>query len=296
MASYQLMNTFMDRERMLQTRDKALERSANKNLSIVDAGIDDLWAQMQVDSRAPKSYFDYYYAGEDIRVYLAETSDHEEFGDLPIHGLGFNVSQEKMPVYGYWSYTYDAMLRGTRIISGTFILISKRPNYMKELLAVAARNRSENRHNLQDDYASPWRQDEENYERYWGRHLDASAIKQNGTEWSIHPPFSLVVVYGVQGTSVDVKNVNSFNAYSEDNALMYDHNQRLIEDGTRHSSRIILDACELVDVERSFAPGQLVAERYSFLARDIFVPESDSVRSNTVRASEVPDAYGNIQQ
>lgn len=274
------MNLFVDEQQALRTRDRLTSKSSD-SLSVVNSGIDDIWAEMQVDSRAPRSYFDYYYAGEDIRAYVGETGDDPEFGNLPMHAIGFNVSQNKQPIYGYWSYTYDSVLRGTRIIEGQFILISKRPNYMKELLTLAAKNRSDNRHNLADDYPAPRTEDEENLNKYWSKHLDPSARKQAGTEWSIHPPFSLVVVYGIQGTSVDVKQESNFDAYgANDNALMYDHNQRLVEDSTRHPSRIVLDGCELLGVERNFQPGQLVVEQYSFLARDLYVPVEDNVGWN----------------
>lgn len=282
--TYQVRNTFVDEHEALRTRDR-LHEGNTKSLSIVDRGIDDIWAQMQVDSRAPKSYFDYYYAGEDIRAYVAETGDDPDFGNLPMQAVGFNVSQEKQPIYGYWSYTYDAMLRGTRLISGGFVLVTKRPNYMKELLSAAAKNRSDNRFSPVDEYPSPWTNDEENIQKYWGKHLDPSARKQQGTEWSIHPPFAMVLVYGIQDTSVDVKDVSNFDAYSKDNALMYDRNQRLTEDSSRHASRIILDGCELTGVDRQFTPGQVAVEQYSFLARDIFVPEEDGVGWNRLSNS-----------
>jgi len=273
--SYQSSNRFVTEREAMATRTIAARRRGD--LSIIDPVLDARWARLHSDSKAPKQYYDYFYAGEDMKVYVAEIEDQDpEFGDLPIHNLAFNVQQEKQPLYGFWSYTYDGVMRGTRIVSGSFTLITKHPNYMKNLLTKAANNRSANHGRLQDDYPAPgaWRRDDENIDRYWGKHLDASAVAQSGSEWSVHPPFSLVVVHGVQDTSVELKDHNSrYDVYGNDQALMSDHNQRLVESfDPNDPSRIILDGCELVSVSRAYQTNMMVTEQYQFFARDIFVP------------------------
>lgn len=273
---YELMNRFISSEEARATRAR-IARST-RPVSLMDSVIDERWAQQQGGTQAPKSYFDYFFSAQDIRVHVAEVGDDPEFGDLPIYNLGFNVSQEKTPVYGFQSYTYDGVLRGTRLVTGSFTLVTKYPNYMKDLLTKAATNRVANSGSLADDYPSPstWREDDKNIDQYWGKHLDVSATSQGGTEWSVHPPFSLVVIYGVQNTSLDVNNINSiYSKYEEDNPLFFDRNQRLVEGFNPDvPSRIIIDGCELTGVDRAYAAeAPLVAEKYEFFARDIFIPQ-----------------------
>jgi len=186
--------------------------------------------------------------------------------------------------------TYDSVMRGTRLVNGTFTLISKHPNYMKDLLTKAAHNRAANSPNLRDDYPAPgeWRQDDENIDKYWGKHLDASVVAQGSSEWSIHPPFSLVVIYGVDKTSTELRDVASrYDRFSGDNALMADQNQRLVESfNPDDPSRLIIDGCELSSVSRIYQPGgMLVTEQYEFFGRDVIVPQPQARRGNSVNVT-----------
>lgn len=272
---YQLRNRFTTQRDVADTRDRALRR--HRPFNFVDEAYDLEWAKQHLDSDAPNSYYDYFFGAADIKVYVAELADDPEFGNIPIHNIGFNVEQQKAPIYGYWSYTYDTVARGVRLVSGQFTLVTKYPNYMKRLLTKAASNRADRHQRLSDDYPAPqsWREDDENIERYWGRHLDPSAIAQQGSEWSIHPPFSFVIVYGVQHTSVESHNVSTrYAAYESDNPLMKDTNQRLVEGfNAQEATRIVLDGCELTSVERMFsAESPFMAEVYTFFGRDIIIP------------------------
>lgn len=276
MSDYQHRNRFVSEQAALSTRARIQRRGGLTNFA--DQQYDLEWANQHIEGSARNSYFDYFFGGSDVRIYVAELGDDEEFGNIPIHNFAFNVNQNKTPVYGYWSYTFDAMMRGVRIISGQFTLVTRYPDYMKRMLAKAAKARVANQRNLADDYPAPiqWREDEENYDRYWGKNLDASALAQQGNEWSIHPPFSFVIVYGIQDTSIETMDLPSrFASYDSDNTLMKDQNQRLVEGfDPNQTTRIILDGCELTDVSRSYAPDvPFLAETYTFMARDIFTPQ-----------------------
>lgn len=289
-----MRNRFVDYESAIRTRSSAIERRAP--VGIIDPAVDNDWARAHMDSRAPNPYLDYYYAAEDMRVYVAETGSDPEFSDLPMHELGFSVTQEKAPVYGAFSYTYDAVMRGTRLVNGTFTLVTKYPNYMKRLLTKAADNRRENMDRLQDPYPRPqsWQEDDANIRKYWTRHLDPSAIAQGKTEWSIHPPFTLVVQYGIQDTSVvyspematnPTRRNRRLGVYesSGDTTLMRDHNQRLIEsENDEHADTFVLDAVELMGVNRIFSPNSpVVMEQYEFMARDIIILDKEGNSFNT---------------
>jgi len=273
--AYQNFNRFLTKRDTIDSRNRAARRG---EFSMIDSGVDDRWAQFQRDTSGQKNYYDYFFGPQDVTVYVAELGNDQEFGSLPIYNLGFNVSQEKAPIYGFWDYTFSSVMRGTRVVSGTLSLITRYPDYMKKLLMKAASERSANNRNLQDDYPRPstWVADEDNIDRYWNQHIDPSAIAQGMTEWSIHPPFGLVVVYGVQETSVTENTVGDrydSRTYRRDNALLFDRNERLLEADNNESTRIILDHCELTSVDRVFSPEQQVLiESYEFFARDIFVP------------------------
>lgn len=271
---YELMNRYVSPREVLETRARVERRNGPTDL--LDVANDAEWARLNLDSKAPNAYLDYYFSGSDIRCYVAELGDDLDFGDLPLQAVTFQVVQEKQPVYGFQSYTYDAVMRGTRIVQGAFSLVTKHPNYMKNLLAKAAENRSANYRNLSDAYPSPasFRKDDENIETYWGKHVDISAAHQGGSEWSIHPPFSLVIVFGVQNTSLEVPDMNTrYQTFKNDNALLADRNERLVEGFDPNTpTRLILDRCELKSVTRAFSPEAVIVEQYEFFARDIFVP------------------------
>ena len=69
-----------------------------------------------------------YFAGADVAVYFGDRFVDE------VAGLAFALQQQVQPVYGYGSYTYDAMLTGTRLVEGSFRIPFRQAGY---LLAVA---------------------------------------------------------------------------------------------------------------------------------------------------------------
>lgn len=270
---YNLTNRMVSDADARRTRKRAID--AKGPVELIDPVVDKRWAQLHHDSDATNNYYDYFYSGQDIRVYIAELGNHSEFGDLPLQSLGFSIEQQKMPVYGYASYTYDAVMRGTRIVSGQFTLISRYPGYMKRVLTQAAKNRSNRQGRLRDGYGRGLTDDDKNINKYWDRHIDVGVIAaRENSEWSIHPPFTLVVVYGIQDTSTTVdQHLALYNAHEKDNALFQDHNQRLVPAASNRPDRFYLDACELQSVQHAYTPdGQLVVETYQFFARDYVLP------------------------
>lgn len=297
-----MTSRYVEYQHAIETRRSALARGAP--VGIVDPRVDSKWANAHVDSKAPNSYYDYFYAAEDIKVYVAELGNDPQFEDLPMHELGFNVTQEKAPVYGAFSYVYDAVMRGTRLVSGSFTLVTKYPNYMHNLLTAAANSRDNNIGNLEDEYPRPevWRKDDENIRKYWSRHLDSAAIAQGNSEWSVHPPFSLVVVYGIQNTSALMNERghtmdNRLTRYDGDQALMKDHNQRLVETrDANHADRIVLDAIELMSVSRIYSPNSpVIMEQYEFMARDMITPPRGySHEQRPISTPDMRDSTGPI--
>src|SRR5690554_2765108 len=79
--------------------------------------LDRRWANTDSPSRrTAHTYFDYVFSGQDISVYI-DGMDVDE-ACIPIMEFAFNIEQQKVPVYGFWSYSYDSIMRGSRLVSG----------------------------------------------------------------------------------------------------------------------------------------------------------------------------------
>jgi hypothetical protein len=89
------------------------------------------------------NYYDYYFSGEDVRVYIDGLFGPED--ELDIASFSYSVRQEKQPVYGFWSYNYDTVMLGSRIISGEISIFTRYPRRMTELLEKAAKSRVMNK-------------------------------------------------------------------------------------------------------------------------------------------------------
>ena len=75
-----------------------------------------------------KRFNEEYFAGADVRIY---------FGDIwvdEITRLEFTMQENVAPIYGYASYTWDAVARGTRQIQGTFSINFKESYYLFSVL------------------------------------------------------------------------------------------------------------------------------------------------------------------
>jgi hypothetical protein len=64
-----------------------------------------------------------------------------------------------------------------------------------------------------------------------------------------------------------------------------DHNHRLVEGfNPQETTRIVLDGCELTDVSRQYASDvPFLAETYTFMARDVIIPQPEIRRPTLIR-------------
>jgi len=136
--------------------------------------------------------------------------------------------------------------------------------------------------------------DDANIEKYWSQNLDPALASTGKQIFSTHPPFTFVVVYGLQSMSLNAQNASSqglsgaFNAYQEDNPMYQDTNERLVDsDPFDQSNRIILDDVELLNFNTEYhSTGQLIVEDYQFIARDYIIPAKST--NNQVKALNAP--------
>jgi hypothetical protein len=240
-------------------------------------------------SESPNPYFDYFYSGTDVKIKV-DGLDDSDF--LPIYSFGYQIQQEKVPLYGYASYTYDAMMRGVRIISGAFSLVVTEPHLLASKIGESAMRRAGTSQGRTSDMYSlkQYDGDTQQVHKYWGKHFDSNITQSDQHLFSIHPPFNFLIKYGIQETSLTASNPNSRinevkEKFSNNTPLWQDVNERLSnpndEKGLDH--RILLENIELTSKSIQYdSSGDPLIETYSFLARDErLVDTRDTMEVNT---------------
>lgn len=65
-----------------------------------------------------------YFSGADVAIYFGDTYVDE------VAGISFVVQQQLQPVFGYGSYTFDAILKGTRLVEGSLRIPFRQAGYL----------------------------------------------------------------------------------------------------------------------------------------------------------------------
>lgn len=251
--------------------------------------IDMVWSGKTDDTEKFNSYYDYYFTGEDVRVYIDGLFDSKD--ELDIASFAFVIRQEKQPLYGFWSYNYDVMMVGTRIISGEFSVYSRYPGRMRDLLSKAAKQRAayyagDPDSRIQSTLLSNSEslEDEKNIEKYWANsQLDRLSSDTNTSDnrniFSAHPPFNFIVKYGMQEGSVTTIGRNKGTGGDDnfdtlDRLMATDYNERLVQKTSSDAMDIVLQSIQLTNMGTTYAVGgQPLIETYQFMARDMYVSE-----------------------
>lgn len=261
--------------------------------------IDLKWAGKVDDTNKFNNYYDYFFTGEDVKIYIDGLFDAGD--ELEIASFAFNIVQQKAPLYGFWSYNYDVMMTGTRIISGEMIVYTRYPGRMRDLLSKAADVRSsfysdspksQIQSYLRGDKEST--EDDQNIQKYWANsQLDRISSDQSfGSDrrniFSAHPPFNLVIKYGSQEGSLTTiarnKGTSSDQNYDMlDRLMSLDFNDRLTQSQTTQEMDIILQSIHLTSMSTSYQPGgNPLLESYQFIGRDMYI--SEGIRKNPPNA------------
>jgi len=269
--------------------------------------IDLAWAG-NADSSSKKfsNYYDYFFSGEDIKVYIDGLFDEED--ELDIASFAYIVRQEKQPLYGFWSYNYDAMLYGTRLITGEFSVYTRYPRRMTDLIEKATEKRFSNPdprssnadvrstlrsvNNNSDQARLRSLEDEKNIQKYWSySQLDRvtsdpfskNIIDSNKNIFSAHPPFNFIIMHGLEEVSLTPKDfLNSEEKAIENNLdrmIISDVNERLVRSGTDNKvspMKTIIQEIQLMSMATAYsAGGSPIVENYQFIARDFYYSEVD---------------------
>lgn len=279
----------------------------------LDDKIDLIWSGQSSDKdKRFSNYYDYYFSGEDIKVYIDGLFGPED--ELDIASFAYSVRQEKQPLYGFWSYNFDTVLLGTRIITGEITLFTRYPKRMTDLLEQAAKARVASPDTRADRNSIVSRlyqgsgnnfestQDAKNIEKYWAySQLDRitsdpfSQMASNKNIFSAHPPFNFVILYGVEETALTPFKSSKSGDYSVsdnlDRMILSDINERSIKvDNISSPMKIVLQEIHLMNMSTAYTPGgQPVAEAYQFIARDYYFTEADLSFIKNLKASNTSE-------
>lgn len=240
----------------------------------IDPGLDEIWGGSTIGFTGPDSnispYYNYYFSGQDINVSIDGTQGNGNFRELPIVSFAFQITQPKLAIYGFWSYTYDAIAYGARQLAGRMEIATTYPNYMTALLKEVARERLANTNGAYVN-SKPLTTDDQNILHFWG---GGEATNQTGTVTNLyqeHPPFDIIINYGNQDTSVS--NFNQIAAMDAgNNPLFVDTNERLVA-GTGTSQTLNLLACEITSMSTQYTTsGEIICETYDLIINDISIP------------------------
>lgn len=289
----------------------------------LNAAIDLEWGGSRSDDKF-NNYYDYFFSGEDVRVYIDGLFDESD--EMDIASLAYVVKQEKQPLYGFWSYNYDAVMLGTRLITGEISIYSRYPRRMTELLEKAASVRMESSNpspsrsvisSLGTDAARI--DDELNIQKYWlNSELDrVTADPQmrtlmdtsdpNHNIFSAHPPFNLIIFYGLEELGVTNNSVLTYDSSNQinsqlnsDRILATDYNERKTLKSISNPMKIVLQNVNLLSMTTSYTSGgSPLVENYQFMARDFYFTDAkigDKLplqRSNVVSSSEASNSKKN---
>lgn len=269
--------------------------------------IDLAWSGKASDEKKFNNYYDYFFSGEDIKVYIDGLFEEEY--ELDLNGIAYSVSQEKQPLYGFWSYNYDAVMYGTRIISGEFTIFTRYPRRMTELIELATQRRMIQAKSVKRNPAGPISklrqeeyskekdnlfsvEDEKNVGKYWAySQLDRitndpfskNIIDSNKNIFSAHPPFNFVIVFGLEEVASSPKDfLQSEDKIIKDNfdrMIVTDVNERLVKPNQSSlvkPMKVIIQEVQLLRMSTAVAPGGIaMVENYQFMARDFYYTEVD---------------------
>jgi hypothetical protein len=262
----------------------------------LNPNVDLQWAGKSSSAEQFNQYYDYYFTGEDVRIYIDGLFDQSD--ELDLASFAFAIKQEKQPLYGFWSYNYDVMMVGTRIITGEFNVYARYPGRMNDLLSKAAEKRAGfytaegSNARIQSFLMSRVESldDEKNIKKYWANSQLDRLSSDNSTDdarniFSAHPPFNFVIKYGTQEGSVTTVARNKGNDGDDnydmlDRLMATDYNERLVQKTASDKMDIVLQSVQLLGMASGYSTGgEPLMETYQFIARDMYISSGASRKS-----------------
>lgn len=215
-------------------------------------------------------YSQEYFSGADMHIYLGDIWVDE------VTSLEFVLQEEVLPIYGYNSYTFDAVARGRRQVNGTFSINFTSVGYLQEVLKHADAieyfvNSRTARNNL-ESYRERYKLDEilrlhgiESFEKVADLYEEALWSKNKNDNEYIKSP---VEPYFETQKSFDIR--IHYGPVEESNKMgRYDASK------TQHKPNLTVDVINdvhIYSVQKSASTadqGAPIQEVYTFIARDL---------------------------
>lgn len=247
------------------------------------------------------SYDSHFFSGQDCFVFLYPYY-HNKLIPLPVTQFQYGISQQKSPIFGAWSYHWDAVAKGQIIVQGEFSIVYTMPNLLGTLLGkdtepdFVKKNPQGGVLPLLDNSKSmevARRKDLRNDIWGNGKNEEDPTIYGIGTKkgrnvreafpfgrkedpnYCGHQPFDIVIAYG-DNPSMHFTDSSEFE-YGTWIDLSRDYQKMMSmsinEEGWTSSRRVRIESVELMSAGTLLdVSGQPLQETYSFIARDVNTP------------------------
>lgn len=235
-----------------------------------------------------------YFSGANVKVY---------FGDVwvdQIHSIHFSMQEQVTPIYGFNSYKFDKIARGTRLVSGMFSLNFTESGYLQTILERVSSSIDEGKglslNDSQGDVLSVDTKKQssqqtiqnllsmeggDTYESYidslkdsfWGTNQISKNTVVSGSISKEHDSF-----YFPNAEGVDTENPLKEHGFNILIDYSPDANKRDFEDCIRNADkdgslyqtyRSIIGVHITGESQEMSANGQVLTQNYSFIARDL---------------------------
>lgn len=193
-----------------------------------------------------------YFSGSQASLFIGDVWVDDIFG------LSYNVQQGKTPKYGYGSQHFDFVAKGTMLVSGTFMVNFREPNYLWLILERYKTFNQTKEERLIDEEKARKKTDSETYPGDRRQRFDIF--------------FNSIDPKSAQATLVE--QAREFNGVTEDNSaenfnhrtfdilIGYGHELNSDSPGETIRGIHILNKAKTIN-----ADGRPIAEEYSFIAR-----------------------------
>jgi hypothetical protein len=238
------------------------------------------------------SYYDWAITGANCVVYLTanatELTVKRLLENVPTIAVGYEIQQNKTPLYGYNDTGPRMIMRGQRLVSGQLIIAHREVGYLQKVL----RKADPILYNSKDTLDLK----ETNKLKYWNTRSWESTFKDpqrknfanEEDQYNIfyaHPNFDISIVYGTgdevgkatatAGGYIDLRAIvdkksewynNDPNQYNDVNPLYRPDHKSL----DLKRQRETISSVQLTGLSKSVAAdGEIIVEAYSFLAVDV---------------------------
>lgn len=210
-----------------------------------------------------------YFSGSNIHIFFENIYIDE------IVNLQFNLTEKIRPIYGYNSYTYDDVMRGSRIIQGSFSINFKKANYIRDAVETIIDAPAEDINNfpkLSKNEIEQKKNDLYNVaSEGWSRQFDELSDEFRRTMWEqVESEVSAVdserPFFDFDGSfNIFVK----YGPYDSPQRPRY-KNEQLYLDHISNGTIIKLLGIEINSVTQAIdISGRPIAENYTFMAKDM---------------------------